>query len=363
MIAAMGDHLQRANSNFNRDGFIKTASAGIDKLEMKARASQIQKALNPLLPDDFRAACEVMLNSLSPKTDEDWLSEDIHTMGISGWAIMPMAEIVALRGLSDFDYAMDVLAEMTKRFSAEFAVRPFFISNQHRAVEIARAWALSENYHVRRLASEGSRPRLPWGLRLKSFVSDPQPLLPLLDSLKDDPSEYVRRSVANSLNDIAKDHPDIVAQIAGDWLINPSNEREKLLKHACRSLIKSGHKPTLIALGYGVPKLRAEPIALTTSEVIMGESLCFSVSIKSTATTSQPLIIDYVIHHQKANGTTTPKTFKWKTMELAGGATVTLSKSHTFKPITTRAYHAGTHGLELQINGESFGQDTFNLSV
>ncbi len=363
MIAAMGNHLQASNPSFNKKLFIKNASNGLDSLELKARAIQIQTALDPLLPTDFRAACEMILGSLSPKTDEDWLADDIHTLGISGWAIMPLAEIVAARGLSDFDYAMNVLAQLTKRFTSEFAVRPFFLADENRAVEIACDWARDDNYHVRRLASEGSRPRLPWGLRLQNFVTDPTPLIPLLETLRDDPSEYVRRSVANSLNDIAKDHPDKIAGIATDWLIDASKERTRLIKHACRSLIKSGHAPTLAALGYGPPKLKVEPISLDKDEVQMGESIGFSVSFESTAKTSQSLIVDYVVHHQKANGTTTPKTFKWKTIDLAKGETVTLNKTHMFKNITTRTYHNGEHALELQVNGVLYGKACFNLVV
>ncbi len=251
LITRMGDHLSAADPGFDRAAFIAAACEGLEALEMKERSAHIQAALDPLLPQDFRAACDVMLASLSPKTDEDWKAEDIETLGICGWAVMPMAEIVAARGLGDFDHAMGVLAEMTKRFTAEFAVRPFLIADPERGLKIARQWAEDDNYHVRRFASEGTRPRLPWGLRLQSFVEDPQPLLPLLTRLRDDPSEYVRRSVANSLNDIAKDHPDLIAGIAADWLQDAPKDRVRLVKHACRTLIKAGHAPTLEALGYG----------------------------------------------------------------------------------------------------------------
>lgn len=362
LITAMGDHLHEADPGFDRTAFITNATDGLEPLEMKARAAHIQSALDPLLPSDFRAACAQMLASLSPKTDEDWQAEEIYTLGICGWAIMPMAEIVAARGLEDFDYAMGVLAEMTKRFTSEFAVRPFFIADPNRALEIAQNWAESDNYHLRRLASEGSRPRLPWGLRLQGFVTDPSPLIPLHTSLRDDPSEYVRRSVANSLNDIAKDHPDLIADLASDWLKDAPKDRIRLVKHACRSLVKSGHAPTLKALGYGEPDVKAD-LQVTTPKVRMGEALSFEATITSTAKTTQPLIIDYVIHHLKANGTTSPKTFKWKTLDLAASKTLKLAKNHPIKPITTRVYYAGTHAVELQINGISMGQTPFELEL
>ena len=359
----MSDHLQKAAPTFDRATFIRTACDGLDELEMKERATHIQAALNKLLPADFRAACKVMLASLSPKTDEDWKAEDIETLGICGWAIMPMAEIVAARGLDDFDYAMGVLAEMTKRFTSEFAVRPFLIADPERGVEIARKWAEDDNYNVRRFASEGTRPRLPWGLRLQSFVQDPQPLLPLLTQLRDDPSEYVRRSVANSLNDIAKDHPDLIAEIAADWLKEAPKNRVRLVKHACRTLIKAGHAPTLAALGYGLAEVDVSPITLAAPVVNMGGHLEFSATVTSKAKTTQPLIIDYVIHHRKANGGTTPKTFKWKVMELGTGKSATLSKRHAIKPITTRVYYTGQHAVEVQINGQSYAEAKFELIV
>jgi 3-methyladenine DNA glycosylase AlkC len=276
---------------------------------------------------------------------------------------MPMTEIVAARGLDDFDYAMGVLAEMTKRFTSEFAVRPFLIADPERGVEIARKWAEDDNYNVRRFASEGTRPRLPWGLRLQSFVQDPQPLLPLLTQLRDDPSEYVRRSVANSLNDIAKDHPDLIAEIAADWLKEAPKNRVRLVKHACRTLIKAGHAPTLAALGYGLAEVDVFPITLAAPVVNMGGHLEFSATVTSKAKTTQPLIIDYVIHHRKANGRTTPKTFKWKVMELGTGKSATLSKRHAIKPIATRVYYAGQHAVEVQINGQSYAEAKFELIV
>ncbi len=363
LIARMGDHLSAANADFDRGAFIAAACDGLDDLELKKRSAQIQTALTALLPDDFRAACDVMVASLSPKTDEDWQAEDIETLGICGWAVMPMAEIVAARGLGDYDYAMGVLAEMTKRFTSEFAVRPFLISDPERGVKIARQWAEDDNYHVRRLASEGTRPRLPWGLRLQSFVEDPHPLLPLLTRLRDDPSEYVRRSVANSLNDIAKDHPDLIAGIAADWLRDAPKDRVRLVKHACRTLIKAGHAPTLEALGFGRAEVEVSPITLAAPVVNMGGHLEFSATVTSQARSVQPLIVDYVIHHRKANGGTTPKTFKWKVMELGPGKSATLSKRHAIKPITTRVYYAGQHAVEVQINGQTYGEAKFELIV
>ena len=194
-------------------------------------------------------------------------------------------------------------------------------------------------------------------------MKDPTPLIGLLEKLKDDREEYVRRSVANNLNDIAKDHPDAVAAIAAKWLTDASADRRRLVKHACRSLIKNGHKPTLEALGYSTPEIVIDRLELKTQQVKLGGMLEFEVVITSTAEKTQPLIVDFVIHHRKANGGTSPKTFKWKILDLAPGKTLKIAKKHSMKHVTTRTYHAGDHGLELQINGESFGRQDFEFSL
>ena len=184
LIAGMGRELAAREPRFDRDGFVAAASAGLEELELKARAAQIAHALERHLPADFADACALMLASLAPVEGEG--------AGLRGWAVMPMADVVAARGLGDFDRAMGVLAEMTKRLSAEFAVRPLILHDPGRALGWLHAWAGNPDEAVRRLASEGSRPRLPWGARLAPFIRDPAPLIPLLTRLRDDPSETVR---------------------------------------------------------------------------------------------------------------------------------------------------------------------------
>ena len=224
-----------------------------------------------------------------------------------------------------------------------------------------RGWMNDPCHHVRRLISEGTRPRLPWATQLPVFIADPSPLLPLLKALRDDESEYVRRSVANSFNDIAKDHPDVVAGIAHQWLQVASTNRRKLVRHACRSLVKQGHKKTLVALGYGHPDVELKHLSIATPRVTFGNALLFEISLVSRAEKSQPLIIDYAIHHRKANGRTTPKVFKWKTIELGKMASHAAKRKHSIRKITTRTYYPGTHRLEILINGVSFACTDFEL--
>jgi len=253
------------------------------------------------------------------------------------------------------------LKEMTKRFSSEFDIRFFLLKEPERTLSILKIWAHDSNHHVRRLVSEGTRPRLPWAMRLPAFIDAPTPILPLLEMLKDDDEEYVRRSVANNLNDIAKDHPDKVAQIAGRWLDGASKNREKLVRHACRTLIKQGHQKTLKALGYEAPRIKLEKLKILTARVSFGDALMFELCLTSTSKKAQPLIIDYAIHHRKANGGTTAKIFKWKKATLAPLATFKATRKHAFRKITTRVYYPGVHKLEIRVNGISLGSKNFAL--
>lgn len=361
MIAMMGAHLKRMDKSFDDIKFIKLATDELDSLELKQRSTQICKALEHCLPDNFETAAQLLLSSLHPDADVELSGQDMGADGIRGWAIMPINEYIFKNGLSHFDLSMEILRETTGRFTSEFAVRTFLLFDKDRAMVHFKKWAQDTNSNIRRLASEGSRPRLPWGQKLSMFVEDPTEVISLLESLKDDSSEYVRRSVANNLNDIAKDHPDLVAEIAARWLNNADENRTRLVRHACRTLIKQGHPDALAAFGFTPPKLDVTTLEIPTTDVQFGTFMEFTTVLHSTASKPQNLMVDYVVHHRKANGTTSPKVFKWKTVKLEAGQTVTFSKKHPMKPITTRKYYEGVHSLTLQVNGRVLGNAAFNL--
>ena len=361
LVALMAGHFNKADPGFDEAGFVRIATDKLETLEFKARASQICNALEYALPPDYRSACRLILDSLHPDTLFDLSDMSSNAEGIRGWAIMPVGEYIARHGVDDFDFSMDVLKEITKRSSAEFDVRTFILADTQRALGHIAQWSLDDNYHVRRLASEGSRPRLPWGFQLQPFVADPSPILPILETLKDDSHEYVRRSVANNLNDIAKDHPDLVANLMAKWMKGASVERKKLIRHALRTLIKAGHPDALKALGYGEPEVDVSNFTLITPIVEFGNALEFSVDINSLSATDQPLIIDYVVHHMRANGKTSPKVFKWKNVKLQANEKFSNTRRHVIRPITTRRYYAGQHRVEILINGVNYGGEEFTL--
>lgn len=360
VISNMGEHLKKAWPEFNRTGFVTMATKSLKTLELKQRSIQITEALAVFLPDNFEKTASVMLASLAP---EDGYEIDVNKdkRGIVGWAVMPMVDYVGLHGIENFDTSMHLFKEMTKRSSSEFGIRYFLIAEPERTVTVLNSWINDPNHHVRRLISEGTRTRLPWAMRLPVFIDDPMPVINLLEKLKDDKEEYVRRSVANNLNDIAKDHPDTVAELSRQWMKGASKERQRLVKHGCRTLIKNGHKKTLEVLGFNPPKIHKANIKILTPKVIFGDKLQFTFSIRSDSEKIQALIVDYIIHHQKANGKTTPKVFKWRTVNLSPKETLTQSKNHNIKKITTRVYYAGAHAVEIMVNGVSMGKANFQL--
>ncbi|MDG3086298.1 DNA alkylation repair protein [Vibrio hannami] len=361
LVCDMANRLHRVDRSFDKKGFINTVNASLESLELKQRSDLICTQLKVFLPNDFKQSGSILLESLGKELDDSAIESGITKEGLAGWVIMPLADYVARNGKEQFGLSMQLLKEMTKRFSSEFAIRPFLDEQTQETLTYVHDWANDENEHVRRLASEGTRPRLPWGMKLQKFVQDPLPILPILEKLKDDPSEYVRRSVANNLNDISKDHPELVTEIAENWLVKASKERQKLVRHACRTLIKSGHKGALKALGYDGAELSSCTLMLSDTQLIFGGAIELTASITSDSGNTQPLMVDYIVHHQKANGTTSEKVFKWKVVDLKPGKTLSFKKKHTIKPITTRVYYPGVHKVELQINGEVVAENAFEL--
>lgn len=366
LIEQLGAHLQKQWRPFDNKGFIRVASQDFDALELKQRSLQITAALEKYLPEDFLQAREVLLAALHPEDDVDLRGLKMDAQGVRGWAVMPMADYVARRGMEYFDESMDALQQMTRRFTAEFAVRHFINADLKRSLKHIQRWASSKNYHVRRLASEGSRPRLPWGQQIPVLIADPRPALPVLEKLRDDPADYVRRSVANHLNDIAKDHPQLICEVMQSWYASGSPERQRMLRHACRTLVKKGDPQILAALGYTsaneVKKnLVLEDFSLGNPRPKVGESLPMSLTLRSTHKKPQTLVIDYAVYYRRANGELSPKIFKWKNLQLQPGERLNLLKNHSLKKVTTRAYYPGIHRIALQINGALLATVDFEL--
>ncbi|MBL8343635.1 MAG: DNA alkylation repair protein [Rubrivivax sp.] len=364
LVRQAAAHLRRSHPAFDGAAFTAEATRGLEALEMKQRTMHIATALEHALPADFDAAARALEAALAPAAEsEDLAQMRMGDAGLAGWILWPVGEFVVRRGMAHPRRSLEVLHALTMRFSAEFAIRPFIATHPELAFATLARWARDRNPHVRRLASEGSRPRLPWGMRLNALVIDPSPALPLLRALQDDPSEYVRRSVANHLNDIAKDHPGLLADWLAQHLPGAGAERRALLRHASRTLIKQGDARVLAAWGLG-GRLRGQAnLTVKPARIALGEAVQLTLSLRSTARTAQVLHIDYAVHHVKANGGTSPKVFKGWHVTLAPREARTLQRQHAVRPVTTRVYHPGRHRVVVQVNGQPVAEAAFTLRV
>ncbi len=352
-IAAM---LSSSCSAFDAEVFSADALSGFEALELMARADHLADAMNRHLPADFTVAGEVVLKSLGP------ILTGTSEHGMAPFLYLPHVLFVAKFGLEHFDLSMRLQHALTQRFTAEFSIRAFIEQDQARTLRQLAHWARDPSEHVRRLVSEGTRPRLPWASRLRAFQRDPGPVLELLELLKDDPSLYVRRSVANNLNDIGKDHPDRLIETSGKWLVDASAQRRWIVEHALRSAIKRGDRGALTLLGYAhTSQLLVHDISITPQTAVVGDNLTIACILHNPLRRPQTALIDLVVHYVKAHGASRAKVFKLKRIELGAGESVRLGKRLSLAQLTTRRHHAGEHHVDLLINGKSQPLGRFDL--
>jgi 3-methyladenine DNA glycosylase AlkC len=352
----VADALCSAHPALDRQAFVADCLPGFDDLELMDRARRIADVMGDHLPADPHESIPIITASLGPI--ESGLT------GMVGFRYLPMVLFVGSRGLGAFEESMTAQYELTRRFTAEFSIRPFL--DQHRDATLARLrqWTADPDPHVRRLVSEGTRPRLPWAPRLQQFVADPAPVLELLELLRDDDSEYVRRSVANNLNDIAKDHPEVVVEVARRWWSDGGTQRRRMVRHGLRTLVKRGDPGALEVLGLaGAEGLAVTASTITPTHPPIGERVRIEVEVTDRRTTGpvRPVAVDVVVHFVKANGATAHRVFKGGVRELAPGATATCSATVSVAQHSTRTHYAGVHRVQAQVNGERTELGAFTL--
>ncbi len=335
-------------ARFDQKRFMGLALPDLDSLTLLQRLRRMTECFRETLPADYRQALRI-LEKLAPRIQH-------------GFVTLVLPDFVACYGLEDFDASMQALKFFTTFGSSEFAIRHFLRRDLRRTLAVMEKWSRDKNEHTRRLASEGSRPRLPWSFRLDALIADPTPVVPILENLKADPSLYVRKSVANHLNDISKDHPAWVMDRLQSWPLDEAHTRW-IAKRALRTLIKAGNRRALHLMGAGgLPEVRASNFEVAPRKVILGGRVTLSVEIESTAAQPQRLVIDYVVHYVKKSGGTSAKVFKWKEVVLGAGATISLSRSQSIRNFTTRVHYPGRHRVELIVNGERLAESSFLLS-
>ncbi len=348
---------------FDRAAFISEVTENLPGQDLGARLKQITLSLKDHLPEDYEKALKIIVRSLPPAKKISSL-DGVDLAALDGFIMISITAYVSDYGLDRYELSMEALKTMTSRFSSEFAIRYFIKKYPKETLKTFAEWLRDACPHVRRLVSEGTRPRLPLNIALPEFKKDPAPVIRLLEKLKDDPELYVRRSVANNLNDISKDNPDVVTTLLKKWNKGKTPERKWLIKHALRTLEKQGNPAALKILGYS-PELKITPVdfQVITKTVNLGNGLEMTLSISTPSKLPEPIVIDYLIFHMKANGALSPKIFKWSKKTISKDRPLTLIKFHSIKPISTRKYYPGRHEVHIQVNGNIIAKGEFTLLI
>ena len=344
-----------ADTGFDAAGFEDQIMLDLPALELKQRITLIAGVLAAHLPQSLPEAAPVLLQALPPPLDPGKTDDDF-----GDFIFAPLGEFVVAKGLRDHpDLGLDLLEALTQRFSMEWAIRPFLNAHQELTLARMRGWAEHSSYHVRRLVSEGTRPRLPWGEGVGLSLRDP---LPLLDMLHADPTRYVTRSVANHLNDISKKDPELVLECLADWhrrAMQAPKELDWITSHACRGLVKSGHEGAMRLLGYDPDAALDTQLTLKSKNVQIGEDLVFEVEVKSPK--ELPVIVDYIVLFHRPDGKTSQKVFKMKKARTSSGK-LSLVKRHRLKgDATTFKLHPGPHVVKILVNGKVRAEAGFEL--
>lgn len=359
LVRRLADEIASAEPSFPVATFVDQAVDGLEALELMDRAKQLARALGDHLPAAYPAAVDVLLRSLGPEHATDELVGG----GLSTFFYLPHTLFVAERGLEHFELSMHAQYELTKRFTAEFSIRPYLARYPERTIAVLSEWLEDPNPHVRRLVSEGTRLRLPWASRVSWLDAHPERVIELLERLKDDPTTLVRRSVANNLNDLGKVRPELLMRSCAAWLEDASSERRALVEHALRSAVKRGEPAALQLLGYGkqaavsLENVRFEPVS-----VAIGDRVRIRFDLISHSKVPEEVLVDLAVHFVKARGHTSPKVFKLKRLTLPAGGRVELQASVSLAVHSTRVPQPGSHAVDVLVNGQALRAGAFEVT-
>jgi 3-methyladenine DNA glycosylase AlkC len=345
----LAEELHKADKNFHSEKFVKDVIIGLDELSLNQRLRNTTVMMKKYLPADYKKSVEIILNVV-PEFK-------------SHYTCFIFPDFVGQYGHDHVNFSLNALKALTQYGTSEFAIREFLKRDLNGTLKVMNKWAEDENVHVRRLASEGSRPRLPWSFNLPEIMNNPGLTLPILEKLKDDNELYVKKSVANHLNDFSRTHTDWMLKVLNSW--DKKNENTAwIVKHASRTLIKKGHPGSLAVFEFEKNvKVELSNLKLKKLKIKLGENLEFDFEISSLKNKSQKLVIDYAIHYMKKGGEQNRKVFKLKELDLKPGEKILIKKSQSFKDFSTRKHYAGKHALEIMINGKSQAKKEFMLNT
>ena len=329
---------------FDQQTFIDQVAERLPALELKARIAVLAEGLRCHLPTDYGSAVGILCQTLPPALDGEGMYQDDH------W-LWPLATFVEMYGQNHWQASMDAIYQITQCFTGEFAIRPLITRYPERTLAALAAWAHDPSPHVRRLVSEGTRPRLPWAGHLSMVRDHPELTLPLLTALRDDPERYVQRSVANHLNDLSKDHPALILDTLTEWQVGAPPGRQWIIGHALRTLLKAGEPRALRMLGYLPPRLSVSELALEPDHLPVGATLNLQCTLVSQAEVRQKLLINIRLSLMDPSTRLGDKLFRWTICELAAGQTRLLNKRLPLRAGTTQQYPPGKYEVSIEVNG------------
>lgn len=359
-VTVIAMQLKMNDKSFDEFSFIKDASKGLNKLELKDRVNHIAHSLVKYLPSNYKRASRVVIKSLAPVNKDAKLSEFEKNKVITGFLIWPFTRYAELAGSSDLETSLELLLELTQRFSSEFAIRHFIDLHPVATYKEISKWKKDKRYHVRRLATEGTRPTLPWGQKVEYITNNLPKNIKLLKGMEKDESEYVRKSVANHLNDISK--LDVGLFFSHVDSFKDNCEKSMWVKrHAMRTLLKQSHPKALQTYGYD-SKFKVEAILdIKKKSIKEGQSLPICLVIKNTKKNPIKALIEYKVHYMKSNGKLVPKVFRLRDTSI--GDQLVINKEISFKRVTTRKHYSGAHKIEIVLNGKSIAIQDFTLKT
>lgn len=340
---------------FDESAFMQLIySPTFESMELKARMKHTAECLHHFMPDSYKAAVVLLQHLVERLKAHGFWQERLEMMFLPNY--------IEVYGLSDPEASLQAMEVITQYVSCEFAIRPFLNRYFDQTLNQMQAWTTHPQARVRRLASEGCRPRLPWGLSVPVLKQVPTLVLPILEALKNDPDEAVRRSVANNLNDISKDHPELIIEIAGAWK-GMSKDTNAIIKHGCRTLLKHGHQSVLGHFGLNSKGLIVEAFRILNPEVHIGDALKFTFRIHNLEQHEKTVRLEYAIHYRKANGQLSKKVFKISERMYQSGQAENITRNQSFKLITTRKFYSGGHELEVIVNGTVMAKGAFDVCI
>lgn len=342
-VARLAAALRRVWPEFAGDAFCSRAQAGLEELELKARVQHVATALRAELPTPWPVTLELLVQALPPPL------EGTRQVSRHFW-LWPLLHVVQEHGLEHPERSLDALREMTRRFSAEFAIRPYLRTHRELSLGRLHRWVEDPDPHVRRLVSEGSRPRLPWASRLEEFQADPTPTLALLDRLVGDPERYVQRSVANHLGDIAKDHPERAVRTAQRWRSEAHPGADWVARHGLRTLVKRGHAGALEVLDFPPVQVQVERFVLP-ARASVGAVVELELELRVEGPSGARVVIDYAVRHPRPSGRSSRQVYRGVVRELTEAGRIGARLRHRFRDLSTRRIEEGAHGVELIVQG------------